>query len=65
MKFSDLTFRLSTVRWIVGLVIAGAIFLYSTFATIGYVDAKHQTGMDILVDIQSDVKVIKKTVTKE
>jgi hypothetical protein len=40
---------------LIGLVVASLLFFYSTFATIDYVDAKHQQGMDLLKDIHTRI----------
>ncbi len=55
MEFSKITFKQQVLLKIIGFVIAAVIFLYTTFATVDYVDAKHLEGIHILTDIRDRV----------
>lgn len=47
----------------IGVVVATIIvFLYTTFATITYVDAKHDSAISLLVEIRESVKRIEERV---
>jgi hypothetical protein len=42
-----------------GVIVAGvAVWAYTSFATINYVDKKHESVMSVLQDIQTSVRTI-------
>ena len=50
-------------KWVAGLLVALAtsiVWAFSTFATVGYVDAKHADVKEDVTEIKGDVKDIKK-----
>jgi hypothetical protein len=47
---------------VVSAAVGGVVFLFSTFATIGYVDAKHDGVMAILYEIKDSVSRIESRV---
>lgn len=42
--------------WLIGIGCSAVVFLFGTFATVGYVDARHDTGMNKMHVIQVDVR---------
>ena len=51
MKEIPLLFKLATAA------AATAVFLYTTFATVGYVDARHESAMVLLREVRESVKL--------
>lgn len=48
--------RLKLWAWLVGLGVSGAAFLFGTFATTQYVDAKHTGVMDHILDLKVETR---------
>lgn len=54
MKF--LVTNIDPIAVIAGFAFGAVIFLFTTFTTFGYVDAKHDSVMSILSEIRDTVK---------
>lgn len=53
------------IIWFAGLALASLAFIYQSFATIKYVDTKHEGVMDVLKEIREDVRELRKISRKE
>lgn len=45
--------------WVATISVVSLVFMYATFATTQYVDAKHEGVMDVLQEIRQDVREIR------
>jgi len=64
-KFKNMVMESGTVVKLLSLVGALMIFLYTTFATINYVDARHKERVDLLQSIADDVSLVKRCIINQ
>lgn len=52
--------QFEAIIWAISLALASLAFVYQSFATKEYVDMKHEGVMDVLKEIRTDVREIRK-----
>jgi hypothetical protein len=47
------------IIWLLTITVSLVAYAYTTFATVSYVDLKHENVMDVLREIRTDVREIR------